>query len=295
MEIIVIILVIIIALLVIKQFYDKRQYNNIVNQLSLVTTDKSLASLKYLGVDYQQKKLVELINRLLANCRQMEKKLKVLDRNNKQMIASISHDFRTPLTSMLGYVQMLQKSDQNYEKYLNIIEERTKNLSILVEDFYAISIIDSSEYPINIKKNNPIIILQESLAMYYEDIKEHFSIIDIDLKEEFIMLPSDAHILNRIYANLIKNALTHGINEFRVTYEQDEDRISLHFTNSLKDSDGIDVDKLFERTFRVDTNRQINSTGLGLSIAQDLATLINANLSATIINQQITFALVFKK
>ena len=295
MEIIIVVLIIVIGLLVTKQFYDKRQYNNIVNQLSLVIDDKSLASLKYLGVDNQQKKLVELINQLLVRWRETEKKLKVLDRNNKQMIASISHDFRTPLTSMLGYVQMLQKSEQNYQKYLTIIEERTKSLSILVEDFYAISIIDSLEYPIHIIRNNPIIILQESLAMYYDNLEEHFDIIDIDLKEEVIMLPFDTNILSRIYANLIKNALIHGIDEFRISYEQDEEKLYLYFTNSLQASDEVDVDKLFERTFRVDTNRQINSTGLGLSIAKDLTMLIHADLFATIINQQIRFTLVFRK
>lgn len=266
---------------------------NIKEQLELALHKDQNFDIKIYSNSKLQNDLIQQINLLNDLRRELSAKHQRYTQQNKEMISSITHDFRTPLTSMLGYVQILQdrSDDQICQKYLKTIENRTNALTKLIDDFYEISIIDSDEYPIVIEKLNPIKVLQEQLALYYEDLNLKFNKLSIDLIDNVIISNSDTTILSRIYSNLIKNALVHGEQYLTITSLVKDNYIVISFENELRANDVIDTTKLFERTYRSDQTRKINSTGLGLSIANELALLINSKLNVVVTNNTICFSL----
>src|SRR5699024_4362767 len=98
-------------------------------------------------------------------------------------------DFRTPLTSMLGYLQMLDKTRLSRDKrYLMIIQERTQLISKLIDEFYFLSLLEADDYQLHLEELNPVVLIQEQLAQYYEELSEHFEQVQIDLTDEKISI-----------------------------------------------------------------------------------------------------------
>lgn len=294
MILVIVVLLIIVAILLYKIIIDRRNTIYLTEQIKLALHKNERFDLKVSSNNKEQNELIEQINILNTNWREMSANYSRYTLQNKEMISSITHDFRTPLTSMLGYVQILQDlpEQETQLKYLKTIEDRTKSLTKLVDDFYEISILDSEEYPVTIQKLNPKVILQEQLAMYYEDITTHFKNVNIDIDDTVVFANSDNKALTRIYSNLIKNALTHGIDNFEVLTTIQDNNLIIIFKNSIKEKEHINIERLFDRTFRNDSTRNVNSTGLGLSITKELSSIINSKISVKQVDQDIYFELI---
>lgn len=289
MILVIIILFVLLAIAIYKIISDRMHIANISEQLKISLYKDEHFVIKESGTDKTHNELIEQINNLNDIWREAQAKYNRNTQQSKEMIASITHDFRTPLTSMLGYIQILQETtnDESQIRYLNIIEKRTNSLNKLVDDFYDISILESEEYPVTITKINPIVILQEQLAMYYEDLTNHFEQVIINITEDTVFSNSDAKALNRIYGNLIKNAINHGTGILEISTAIVDNHLDIIINNNTNET--INIDKLFDRTFRNDETRNSNSTGLGLSIAKELATVINAKLIVKQNDQTISF------
>lgn len=290
---VIIVLVSVLAFCLLRIYFYRRQVVGLNQQLSRVLKGQSQSSIRNSGYSQQEYYLTKQINQLIQFNREIESRYRQLDRQNRQMIASISHDFRTPLTSMLGYVQMLQEPEHEKDRlrYLPIIEERINALANLIEDFYMLSLLDSGEYPLKREKMNPIVVLQNQLAMYYDDLQENFAQLDVEISEESLVLLGDQKIYERIYSNLIKNALNHGVGSCTIRGEVFEKTIKISFSNQLVEGVELDSEKLFDRTYKQDQMRSMQSTGLGLAIVKNLAEMIDCQLEATISDSQITFCL----
>lgn len=294
MILVIVVLLIIVAILLYKIIIDRRNTIYLTEQIKLALHKNERFDLKVSSNNKEQNELIEQINILNTNWREMSANYSRYTLQNKEMISSITHDFRTPLTSMLGYVQILQDlpEQETQLKYLKTIEDRTKSLTKLVDDFYEISILDSEEYPVTIQKLNPKVILQEQLAMYYEDITTHFKNVNIDIDDTVVFANSDNKALTRIYSNLIKNALIHGIDNFEVLTTIQDNNLIIIFKNGIKEKEHINIERLFDRTFRNDSTRNVNSTGLGLSITKELSSIINSKISVKQVDQDIYFELI---
>lgn len=224
------------------------------------------------------KELVHRLNQLILSYHELEARYKRIDRHQKQTISSISHDFRTPLTSMLGYIQLVQGNiqDEKDENRLKIVERRIRYMNEHVEDFYAISLLESMEYPLNPVTLDPIHILQDCLALMYDELNQHFSDLNIDLKEGWRAV-ADRKALERIFTNIIKNALTHGHGFLAIESHSAANGLLLKFRNGGFDKN-MDPERLFERNYRSSSNTQ--SSGLGLAIAAELGALMDVKLRA---------------
>lgn len=283
----------IVIILLIKVVVDTKRILVINDQLYSVLHRKSQALIKTYGTDRYGDELVNKINQLILLVSETQAEYQRIDQHNREMIASIAHDFRTPLTSMLGYVQILgtTQDPQTQKRYLDIIEARVISLSVLIEDFYTISIMASNDYPVRYSTVNPSVVLQNQLALYYEELKHAFNDVSIDIDETILTLFSDENILNRIIGNLIKNALVHGQGDFKVKTLCQNHRLNIMITNHTDPKLSLDADQVFKRTVSVTGHQNTHSTGLGLAIAKDLAQLIDAELSAQVENETITFML----
>jgi len=246
------------------------------------------------------KALIDSINILIVEHHRQKKEYEETRQNFKSMVTTISHDFRTPLTSISGYVQILLDDDEvsyeNRQKYLKIIESRAISLSSLIEDFYTVSSIDSLDYPYNLTTLSLSEILRAQIAAYYVELEKRYSTIEVDIVESPCYMISDRTSLQRIFSNLIKNALSYGIDKIRISLKEDENSYKIEFSNSLyENADKNIADKIFERNYSVNWASSSKSTGLGLSIAKSMTEKMGGSIGAEVIDDMLVFSIEFEK
>ena len=195
----------------------------------------------------------------------------------------MSHDLRTPLTSIMGYLQLVKSaksSDEDTEKYLNIIENRTKALQALITSFYEISRIEGNEYKFEYKKLSLSDLLCENIALFYNDFinAEIEPIIEIDEKTTEII--TDQNAVNRIFSNLINNMLKHGKKFVKITLKEKDNVIVTEFINEAKNLTQSDIERLFDRFYTADKSRSDKNTGLGLCITKTLVNRLGNDIKA---------------
>jgi signal transduction histidine kinase len=228
------------------------------------------------------KNLMNEINNVLEEERQIQIKSNNINNELKQVITNISHDLKTPLTSAMGYIQLINESDvpnDKKEEYLKIIETRLRVLSKLLEDFFDFTKIMEHNVETNIEKINLSNLLNESIASYYEDFQNKNIVPSINIVPN-IFVHSDEKILRRIFQNIIQNVLTHGKDSIEISLNK-ADRIEIIFKNKF-DNENIEQDKLFSRFYTSDISRTNKNTGLGLAIVKELSEEININVDANI-------------
>ena len=246
------------------------------------------------------KELIDSINILIVEHHKQKKEYEETGQNFKSMVTTISHDFRTPLTSISGYVQILLDDDdvsyENRQKYLKIIESRAMSLSSLIEDFYTVSSIDSLDYPYILTTISLSEILREQIATYYVEIEKRYSVIEVDIIEAPCYIISDRTSLQRIFSNLIKNALSYGIDKIKISLKEEGNGYKIEFANSLyENADKNIANKIFERNYSVNWASSSKSTGLGLSIAKSMTEKMGGSIGAEVLDDMLVFTIEFEK
>lgn len=264
-----------------------------IEQLDRIRVESSQMKLKNYSTQKDYEQLILKINQLIEKHNQTKAHYQQVLKQNKEMVASISHDFRTPLTSILGYVQLVQENpaSEKNDHYLSIIRERSENLNELVNEFYLLSLLDSESYDLEMENTNPSILVQKQLAVYYSDLKDNFDEVTIHLDESPVKVRTSTVDLDRIVDNLIKNAVIHGNDHFVLKNEIKENHILFTFTNGVEEPEKIDLNRIFNRLYKADHSRTKSSTGLGLAISKELAEKLGYQLEDELIGQNLQFTL----
>lgn len=205
------------------------------------------------------------------------------DSDIRKEIENISHDLRTPLTSIIGYVGLLQDMDNMTEeekKYLGIIRNRAKVLQEFIEDFYELSRIGSNNVAMEPERINLQALISETAIAYYQQFSEKNIDVDIRLEDEPVCIIADKSMVNRIVNNIIQNALKYTQKTFNIDMVPKGDRHLITFKNDALGITKENVEHVFERFYIADKTRGSQSTGLGLTIAKALSDKIGAKLSA---------------
>ena len=194
----------------------------------------------------------------------------------KEAVTNISHDLRTPLTAICGYLDLLGKEEknENVERYLFQMENRVEALKKLTEELFRYSVITSAG-ELKLERLDIVRTLEDSLLSFYGVMQEKGIQPDINLPEEPVIRELDEIALNRIYSNIISNALKYSNGDFSVTMSDDG---CITFANTAKELDSVAVGRLFDRFYTVEANR--NSTGLGLAIAKLLIERMGGRIEA---------------
>ncbi len=188
------------------------------------------------------------------------------DKEVKDAIASLSHDIRTPLTAISGYLELLRGVEKSpeVEKYLMIIEERAKYMKNLAEEMFSYSVaVQSEEETVELEDINLNKALEDCIMENYGAIQKKGLELEIDITEEKIVRQANLPGLQRVLANLVSNAIKYSDGDLRITMDESG---TIIFSNKAENLSSVSVDKLFGRFYTVH-NAQ-NSTGLGLSIAK---------------------------
>ena len=225
--------------------------------------------------------LLTAINTLLDLREQEEGDYRRQERAIRQQITNISHDLRTPLTSILGYLQLLEGEGLTAEErreYLAIVQGRAKALQSMIVSFYDISRLEGGEYPLSRERVDLYHVLSELVAEFYNDF-EGFD-MTVELREGLPSVTADPAGVLRVFTNLIRNAMEHGRSRMSILLYQEGDEVVSVFANDAPGLTPEDVEHVFDRFFTADKMRTGQSTGLGLAIVKALVERMGHTVSA---------------
>ena len=228
--------------------------------------------------------LVELLNTLLKE----RKKERADYQKKEQMIADIytnlSHDIRTPLTSLDGYFQLLEETQEENDRkrYIQIIQERIESLKEMLEELFTYTKLQNGTYELKLEPQNVGQILKETVFSYYDDWAEQEISPQFEITEEPVWIRGNKQALRRTIQNIIKNGLDHGNKEIRIQLSRNEKQMELVFQNKIEPGEQIDISRVFERFYKADKARSKSSTGLGLSIAKGFVEKMHGEIAAEI-------------
>ncbi|CAG9360484.1 TPA: HAMP domain-containing sensor histidine kinase [Clostridium perfringens] len=263
-------LTILIVLLIIFILKTK-EINRLTLELKKLNSEGKIEKLRLSLPNKNIENLIIEINTLIDDKRKMENIYKEKDMELREAIANMSHDLRTPLTSIMGYVYLLNddKLDKEERKeYLKIIEKRSLVLNDLITNFYGLSRIQADQYEIKFKPVNLELVLGEIIAAFYETLDYKFGEPEINIEEGLGPVLGDKQALNRIFTNLIENIIKHGEGEVKISLKKKNKYIVMEFSNKAEDLESKDVNRIFEKFFTKDRMRTGQNTGLGLAIVK---------------------------
>lgn len=238
--------------------------------------------------DGAMRRLAAGLNGQLRLLRQERQRHQQGDRALKEAVTGVSHDLRTPLTAIRGYLDLLEGEEMSEDagRYLLLIRERTDHLQNLMEEFFQDSIALAAEKapaPKTISLNRA---LEEALAAWYAVLRANRIAPEVSMPEEPVVRRLDGGALNRVLNNILSNAVKYSAGDLTVSLREDG---TVTFSNAAPGLTPVLAEKLFDRYFTVETGRR--ATGLGLSIARNLAERMGGTLTARCQDELLTVTL----
>ena len=240
--------------------------------------------------DPYMRKLAADINVQLRLLRQQRHKYLTGDRELKEAVTNISHDLRTPLTAICGYLDLLDKEDksENTSRYLSLIGNRVEAMKQLTEELFRYSVILSTgELVLEPVCVNGV--LEEGIAAFYGVLTSRDIQPEIHITETRIERQLNREALGRVFSNILNNALKYSDGDLFITLRDDGEII---FSNTASSLNGVQVGKLFDRFFTVEAAR--NSNGLGLAISKTLVEQMGGSISAELTNNKLIIYIRFQ-
>ncbi len=185
----------------------------------------------------------------------------------KNAITNISHDIRTPLTAIYGYLEMMQKTDDEEKKakYINIMKDRAELMKQLTEELFRYSVVLSDDNKMETEDVFVNQVLAESISSFYPELSGRGIAPEITITQKRIIRKLNKEALQRVFSNIINNAVKYSDGDLKITLYENGD---IEFSNTAKGISAVEVERLFDRFYTVEAAH--HSTGLGLSIAKTL-------------------------
>ena len=224
------------------------------------------------------KDLIINLNELIDEFQKMISLNKQYEEDRKIMISNMSHDFRTPLTTMLGYIEMLKTdngiSDDERMEYLEVISTKGEVLSGLIEGSFSLSKFDSEDIVLAFKVLNITEIIRQCILGFIKDFETNDIELILELPSKDVFIKGDEGAFYRILQNLIANGLKYGAEGkvIGVCLEGKPDNISIEIWDKGKGISEDEITHIFERSYTVDKSRnnRLKGSGLGLAIVKKL-------------------------
>ena len=276
-------LLIIIIVLCLFHFFLKKELKRIILDLKNMNESNSEIRLKVNASDRDIDELSAQINKRLELNAKEKRDARVMEKNLRDTLQSISHDLRTPLTSILGFLQLLKRgelSESEQKENIDIIERRAKSLHSLINNLFELSTISSTDYELTLKPLNLNNLLLETLTSYYDSFSQYSITPQLNIKDENIIIQGDVQGVTRIIENLTSNCIKYSKGDITVSLEKQENTALLTFCNLTDKISENNIEHLFDRFFTVDKTRSKGNTGLGLAITKELMNKMNGTIYA---------------
>lgn len=296
--VIVILCIVILCLLFFLWFYQ-RQIQKICQQLTFqrrqqsnicITSEVDLGGLK---------ELTNILNQQIEDQREERVRYRRKEALISDTYTSLSHDIRTPLTSLDGYVQLLadSKEEKEQEHYLQVIQERIDRLKDMLEELFLFTKLGSDSYQIELYSCDWNHVIKDTIFSYYDDWKQKGIEPKIVLPEGSVVILGNEQALHRTLQNVLKNAVEHGDHSLWIRMQEWEQKgkqmVSLEVGNEMVSGSDLDVERVFERFYCADQMRSANSTGLGLPIAKELVLRMQGSIEAAVQEKEFVIRMTF--
>ncbi|WP_246183436.1 sensor histidine kinase [Paenibacillus methanolicus] len=249
-------------------------------------------------IDLKLEALAEQINRQSHAIVEAEARRKRIENEFRQAVVNMSHDIRTPLTSILGFIQLLETealTPEEKREYVTTVKNRTKRLQSLVNDFFELSVIESMDYPLKNEKLGLTALISDVLVGFYDSFNERGLMPDLRLPEENVSIYADESAVRRVIENLLVNTVKYAAGEVQIRLERQRDTVDLTISNEAKELAGSDVNLLFDRFYTADRARSAQTSGLGLPIAKSLMSSMGGTLTAELRGDKLTLVCRWKE
>ena len=272
--------------------FQRRELRHLVERLrALRSTDTNGLLPSETGLNDP---LIREINALLRDENEVRQRYRQQSHALDQMVTNISHDLRTPLTSALGYIELIVHSglpEEEKRRALRQVEDRLRRLEELIDSFFALSKAVSGEKPPELEVLNLVAVLEESIAHFYDDYCARGRQIAFFCPEQRLPVLSNRNMLLRIFDNLIANALKHGTGDLTIRVRSG-DGVFISFENNTQVPE-LDVTRVFDEFYTTDVSRTSGNTGLGLAIARQFTRMLQGEARAALDGKRFTVELQF--
>ena len=199
-----------------------------------------------------------------------------------ELITNVSHDLKTPLTSIINYIDLLKREEiepENARDYINILDKKAQRLKVLIEDLFEASKAASGAMELNITKIDIGQLLKQSLGENYERFRERNLDIKLNLPDEKIFINADGKRLYRVFENLLSNIVKYSLSNTRVYIDmfKENDEVTIIMKNISAYELSFDTNEITNRFKRGDSSRSTDGSGLGLAIAKSIIELHNGS------------------
>lgn len=292
--ILIIFLIIIFGLLILLYWDIKKmtkQLENIIQNFGTNELIRSNSQSKILT------KFVMNINQLIQFFKREQQKMLKREKEIKQEITNISHDLRTPLTSIQGFTELLTDPNLTEEEkleYIYIIQKKIDHLLMITDAFYEFSQIDSADKQLHLVQLELDQIVIETMLLYHEEFEKRNLTVYVG-EGEIPPFIADRKASTRIVTNIIQNALRYAKSYFKIYFFEEEHYVYFRAINDVEQFNRQELNRIFDRTFRLDTSRASGHLGLGLHIVKRLIEIQAGKVTANIENDEFIIDVKFKK
>ncbi len=245
-------------------------------------------------------RLCAVINEMSVQLREKEEREKRQQRSKDELITNVSHDLRSPLTSIIGYVELLKETGpedrQRFAEYIEVVERRLTGLNGLINELFEYTKLNSADQLPDMEKRDVLELLRHILYEYKVLMEAEGLTLSWQLEAESHMAHINIQQMVRVFQNLLDNARRYAHRAAPVTVTaQDTGRLHICITNRVADPHGIEPDRIFERFYCGDRARSApQSSGLGLAIVKRIVELHGGQVDASLQGQELSIHLFLK-
>lgn len=293
-----IVTLVLIAIFVIARLLAlKKEMKNMVAQLQKYNNRQADKKIDLSLFDKNLEQLGTEVNKLMDLYVDENRKRTRFEKELKQMIANMSHDLRTPLTSITGYIQMAEKENippEERGELLAIAKSRAKRLESLLNEFFELSVIESNDYLLKSEGINLRNVTIEVLISFYDRFQEKGLEPVLSITDEDVFIRGDTSAAARVMENLFANAIKHSEGKIQISLQEQNGTVRLMVKNDASSLTDEDVRRMFDRFYMADQSRTGKSTGLGLSIVKSLMEKMGGKVTAKLKDEQLSIICEWK-
>ena len=296
------IIVALVCFIVYKIIKILKEYSQIENKLKDVYNGNNQTELKEDDFSMVFKSSVKYLNNISNGLENAVQERMKSERMKAELITNVSHDIKTPLTSIINYVDLLKQEDIANEKaneYINILDNKSQRLKKLTEDLIEASKVSTGNVSLNLEKINIVELIKQAIGEFEDKFQNKNLQIIVSCNENEININADSRYMYRVVENLFSNIYKYALENSRVYIDisiVDNTNVVIEIKNISKDKLNISADELMQRFVRGDRSRNTEGSGLGISIAQNLTELQNGTfelkLDGDLFKVKLTFNII---
>ena len=233
--------------------------------------------------------MAENLNNMVEELRQLMNRERESERTKNELITNVAHDLRTPLTSIIGYLELLsgpvKLNEEMQKKYLDITYKKSKRLQKLIEDLFGFTKLNYGKISMKVSKVDIVKLLSQMLEEFYPNFMEKNLAYELQSNVTAKVITADGNLLARLFDNLINNAIKYGSEGKKIIVKVDatDTVVTVSVTNFGYVIPKEELPLLFEKFYRVEQSRSVNTggTGLGLAIAKNIVDMHGGTIGVT--------------